>query len=527
MPKRRYKLMKSVATISLVGAISLTLNTHYYLKNNSVSLKLSGEDTIYNVAFSEELACLYYEEEVCFKNQELYKLVREQTLGKVNQESLRSISVLDIGGLQNSDLSDLKYLPNLGVLQVHGMDVDCLDLQYNQNLICLNLEDGTIANTEVLPNSIATLLMSGVKCDSQDIVVPYCTTNLVLNNCIFKNIVFKGKLLLEHFTLIGDAMLDLGCLEGCLNLKEINLRGCSNLKNVDVLTTFKELDTVTLDDYATIYLNSKILSKLPVLQDEKESLKKEIRELERIVASLGVDKNATDEEKIEAISLYILEHIQYDVEVLGEQGAYQEKVYYYNTYPIRSVLEGSEGICINYACFFKALANRLGLDSYQLFSEEHTWNAVRMDDGLVCYDLTMLDDSPIVKMNGKLAIVLDATVEELIRTDCEEFLYYYGFFEGDILDKEHMPKYLPEVLENFIYRLGFVSEKSVLEINEFNKLISGNKNSQAKVSAALSVFCVILYSYALGKEAWLRSKEQDWGKIDEKKQVKKYIKKRN
>ena len=120
-------------------------------------------------------------------------------------------------------------------------------------------------------------------------------------------------------------------------------------------------------------------------------------ELDAIVRQLNLDANSTDQEKLDAILIYILDNLSYDEQVseaLQNNTEHSEltRSFYQGGY-LYGALEKSSAICGNYAALFEALAERTGLDSYFLLSPNHAWNLVEINGEKYYVDATWLDSS--------------------------------------------------------------------------------------------------------------------------------------
>ena len=143
----------------------------------------------------------------------------------------------------------------------------------------------------------------------------------------------------------------------------------------------------------------------------------------------------------------------------------------YNLKPVTYALQNDDAICINYACLFAALANRLDLDSYQMFSLDHTWNIVKEESEYKGYDLTFLESGPIVKLNdGKLGIVSDSKSEDLINEGKGNHLYFYEFNIDEFISDAHLADATPKEIEDTIINIGYINENSLVKLIEKNEV---------------------------------------------------------
>lgn len=467
---KRKTLSKILKTLVFaVGVATITAATSAE-ETQCAIINYTEEDLINNQKFLEELEQI--EEEIpTFTNHELYEYLKK-ILDKdtITQNDLLKIKELRIDNLLDSNLSDLKYLTNLENLTIVNLGhIDLEDLKYNLSLTNLAINKTTITNTNYIPNGVNDLYLYEVEITDANFVLPYYLTEVRIYKTNFTNLTLKTPHYLNKFVLQGDAFLDLTVFKDCTNLRELGLAHCSNIKNAYILNEIKCIDTIRIDDYAAIWLTQDIFDKANA-NDYKTSDTDEIREeiiyLDKLANTLVPDLNISDEEKIRIITLYVIRKLNYDSDVSLELDNHEEKTTEYNAKPIYHALYSDNVICANYAALFQALANRVGLDTYQLFSDNHTWNMVNINGTYQCVDTTFLD-SEVVAYKGVgriLSNTKDDTTESLIATNREEELQYYGFDLNDfeiVSSQSHLATHLP--VENILKELnmGYVGKDNI------------------------------------------------------------------
>ncbi len=464
--KRNYTLVRTVSTILVIAGLSGAI-TELTTPNFKEEIAFTQEDIERNIAFNDELISIYEDTTVEFINPELYDIIASQVEGELTVGKLREIKELEITQtLEEPDFRDLKYLPNLNYLSISNNTIDLEDIKYNQNLFLLNLEHCTFRNTEFIPNATDSVFFTN--CFSQDnsIIVPYYTKNLHIFDSNPNNIYLKNPSELETFTLIGDGYIDLACIKDCNNLKEIKIEVCSNIRNASYLQSLQSLVKVSLDDYAAIWLDTDTLASLP-LEDEdyRYILYDEITKLDEIAEIITNGEQLSDSEKIARISSYILSSLDYNYQITDEETKNSQEITDFNKNPINYALNKEEVICINYASIFQALANRLGVNSFQLFNENHTWNMAQNENGFYGYDMTYLESAAIVKLDdGELAIVEDTESQELIDIGKGSLLHFYEFDLDAIIDAEHISDSIPRKINEIVKNIGYINENSMLKI---------------------------------------------------------------
>lgn len=112
--------------------------------------------------------------------------------------------------------------------------------------------------------------------------------------------------------------------------------------------------------------------------------------LQEIVSS-EITGDMSEEEKIWALSKYIMEHMEYATDLTEHESetsddikkGWGESLYY-------SVMEG-EGVCAGYTMYAQNLFTEAGITSYKIDGIAHTWNLVEIDDEYYYVDLTNTD----------------------------------------------------------------------------------------------------------------------------------------
>lgn len=457
--KKNYKVVRNIATITIIAGLSYALNTY---NENINKIPYTNQDTITNITFNKELDTIINTSYIEFQNEELYNIIEQQLGDRPTKENLATITFLEIKDkLNNSDLSDLRYLQNLETLEISNNDINLSDIKYNQNLKSLNIDSCILKNTTDIPNSTETLIITNSSINDNSLITPFFLKKIYIENTPISNLAFKNPSTLEELHIIGDVILDFNNIKSCTNLNKLTLKLCSNVTNSHILNQLPNLKTIELDDYASIWLSVNTIEQLPLNEETKECLLCQIKQLDNIYSSI-INENDSDCEKVKNISLYILGQLSYDENISNDYNGNIEKVLEYNANPIESSLTKEQAICINYSCLFKALLNRTGLENYQLFSNIHTWNIVSSENGYQGYDLTYLDDKPLVNLSdNKIALVSDATVEQILKDNNGSLLHYYGFNLEEITDEDHLAKLAPQEIKDIIINIGYINENNL------------------------------------------------------------------
>lgn len=242
-----------------------------------------------------------------------------------------------------------------------------------------------------------------------------------------------------------------GIIESLTHLKKLQLQTDGNYKiDFTKLTFLDVLDfptagpydvavDLTSDEYYTLVKNG-----VSITFDEPEELaiyEKVTDELDDIVASLNVDQNSTDQEKLDAILIYVLDNLTYDPEISEalknetEHDALTKS--FYQGGQLYGALEKDTAICGNYTALTNALAERLGINTYYLKSATHAWSLVEVEGEQYYVDSTWLDGQSTYKLTtsyktdaaGNLTETIfeyaPVTASELLKEGSTEDLEWY------------------------------------------------------------------------------------------------------
>ena len=491
----KYRLIRTASEILIVSTLATGIS-HLATSINFPKeiIPYTQEDVVQNIKFEKKFYSILEETNIEFSNKELEAIIKEQIDGDITKEKLAEIKELEIfNTLSNSDLSDLKYLPNLMSLHIYNNSINLENIKYNQNLMVVTFTNCTIANTQCLPNAIETIFVDDCTITDTEVIIPYYATEVYFKKSIANNIRLKNPSILETLFITSDVMLDMNNLKECSNLKKLTIYMSSNIKNAQVLKELPLLQEVHFDEYASIWLDLETLNILPMPQEDKILLGDLINKLDSLASSLITDPNMSENKKINRIILYILEKIDYDYEAveaaelnnkdeeseniesesneLSEEDELANRVTEYNCYPITKFLEGDLGVCIDYSSVYQALCNRVGLDTYQLFNDVHVWNATKINGEYKGFDLTYLELGPIIRVENisQLVMLKNTSIESMFQKGKESMLCYYEFDLDKIIDDNHIAEYSPQEIKDYILNIGYINENSLVKIIYQNK----------------------------------------------------------
>lgn len=463
----KYTLIRTVSELLIVSTLATGISHFSTAKKYPVEqIPYTQEDIVNNLIFNEELLAILEQEEVSFSNPELETIIKKQLGGQITKEGLLSLTSLEIlNTLSNNDFSDLKHLPNLQQLSIYDNTINLDDIKYNQNLMLVTFNNCTLSHTESLPNTITSIFIEESTITDKQVIMPYYIESIYLRKSIANNLTLKSPDFLEKLFITSDVMLDMNNIKDCTNLKELTILMSSNIKNAHILKDLS-LDSIYIDEYSAIWLDLETLNSLPLPEEDKIIVGDLISKLDSIAKTLVSDPNMSEKEKINRITLYLLEKLNYDYDAIEAPDETDDRVETYNCYPLSTSLEGDLGICINYSAMYQALSNRVGLDTYQLFNNVHAWNTTKIDGKYKGYDLTYLELGPIVKIENmeQLAMLENTTTENMFKKGKENMLYYYEFDIDSIIDDNHIAEYTPEEIQKIILNIGYINENSLIKL---------------------------------------------------------------
>lgn len=468
----KYTLIKTAAAFTAITLISSGVANTIAKRNEPAAIEYTREDLNSNLLFYNDLVEIMNTQEITFNNQELQTIIEKEVNGPITKESLSKIESLGIYlPLDNTDLSDLKYLTNLQVLYISNNTINLSDTKYNQNLYALTLSNCKYENTQDIPNSTELIEIKDSICLDNEFIAPYYAKEITSLRSITNNIRLKNPSYLEKLYITSDTSLDMTNLKNCTNLKELTLLLVSNIKNPQVLSKLPSLEKITLDEYAAIWLDLEVLENLPLDYRTKKELEIIIRNINIIENSLNVSKDAPDYIKAQNISTYIIDNYEYDSESVENFAAGTGDVSEYNRYPFTTMLETKKGVCVNYACLFQALSNRLELESFQLFGNQHTWNTARINGEYRGFDISGLDTLTIMEKNERGNYVeSEKTSADIIRDGLGYQVKYFNYDMQTILDETHIADYLPLEEQTKLLNIGYINANSIMRQLEKEQL---------------------------------------------------------
>ena len=169
--------------------------------------------------------------------------------------------------------------------------------------------------------------------------------------------------------------------------------------------SFNTIETISSNNRIDININKKYYS---------DDIKKIDNEINRIINELNINNYSSIRDKIKIFHDYLANINVYD-KIREETNDSS----YHSDSAIGTLFEG-HSVCSGYTDTLAIFLNKLGLENIKVITDEHTWNAVKIDDKWYHIDLTW--DDPIVN-DGSNIILYDyflIDTNSLLKKDTEK-----------------------------------------------------------------------------------------------------------
>lgn len=167
------------------------------------------------------------------------------------------------------------------------------------------------------------------------------------------------------------------------NIKGISLNAMSSLSDFSFIYELPNLKEIYLSDSA--YVTKELLDYLRDNNITTNISEQDIINSQKIDAIIRniITPNMSDREKIQAVCLYVLNNVEYDINQNLES----------NITPLTCVLEDGKGVCASYAYLTNVLLNKAGIKAFEVTNDSHGWNMIKLDDKYYYIDTTNMDGS--------------------------------------------------------------------------------------------------------------------------------------
>ncbi|MBQ4263750.1 MAG: hypothetical protein IJB83_05900 [Bacilli bacterium] len=359
--------------------------------NSNLNYNLQTETNITELYEIEKLNSKVQEQVVTIINEDgtidipenyrnsIYTKIEKSNDEKITLEDLKNIDYIFLTITDNSDLTWLKYCTNLKDIHFYISHDDLSNLNILKDIP--NLETLSLIN------------MGNYQFNKNNFGFLEDATNIT-------------GLTLYNFS------IEPNFIENLKHLKNLSLliyeRNCdidySKLTFLDSLNFVNNPYSVAIDfktsDYNTL-INNGVNVSFSDNPDNLELLLSVNKKLDSIVSSLNLNENSTDQEKLDAILIYVLDNLSYDEEVSNavNNNMPHSKLTqsFYEGGMLHAVFEKNSAICGNYAALTDALSNRVNLDSFVALSDNHAWNLIEIEGEHYYVDATWLDHDVFIQ----------------------------------------------------------------------------------------------------------------------------------
>lgn len=380
---------------SLGLAALMTVSSPFVVKAHAEDYD-SNNTYSYDISYVKDESGIVFEDQYTEALMNQYRIASDSQVVEIPEEFEYDVrrAIKDISDDEEITVGHLRKITRLFISSSYD-DTDVSWLNY-----CTNLEDLFISG-EVCNNLGDVIGLDHLKTVSLSIAFD---EELQLDRCAF----LKHSPEIDKLCIYGQC--DPEYLYQLVNIKSMDLPVYLN-HNVD-FSRLSFLNNLTLNGGAydiAIHLSNDVIAYLEgngvniIMGDfdktTMEDVKRINERLDEIVKSLNLDPNATDKEKIDAVLIYCLEHLEYDEEVSnlldnGRESEINHNYFYQDGY-LYGALELDTQICGNYAAFIEALLRRVGVNSFMLVSQNHAWNLVEVEGEYYFYDSAWLDGQTI------------------------------------------------------------------------------------------------------------------------------------
>ncbi len=314
----------------------------------------------------------------------------------------------------------------------------------------------------------------------------------------------------ERYGFIGDIeqidSLTIGAEDMAINIDSEFLHSLKQIKNLSlglgIMTNLQNVDFTNLDSLELIaspydvamYFSNEDLSKLEaagvkLIIPNRQQVESINDRIDSIVRDFNLPSNATDQEKLNAILVYVLENLTYDQEIsqmvesgnldLNSNSMIRNR--FYGEGEMTAVFENSTQICGNYTALVYRLCKAVGLKSFNLKGKNHVWNAVKVGDYYYYVDATWLDGETVEIENrveeeneqGNSITISFSSVDpiEFLKSNDQEGLEKFRWYmvdptevaSVDDAEKTHDLDYTPAGFEIVAVPDGLVAEGDSVE----------------------------------------------------------------
>lgn len=172
----------------------------------------------------------------------------------------------------------------------------------------------------------------------------------------------------------------------CPDIQYLIIDKCASLEDLSFIYELDNLcyldicESPFISDELVDYLNGKGI--IHTIDGDKLKI---VDEVDKVLSEI-INESMSDEDKIKAITQYVIETYKYD--------KYRADVS--NEYPLTSFLGAKRGVCASYAYLTNVLLRKADINSYEIVSDDHGWNVIELDGKYYYLDTTNMKILPFV-----------------------------------------------------------------------------------------------------------------------------------
>lgn len=206
----------------------------------------------------------------------------------------------------------------------------------------------------------------------------------------------------------------------CPNLQTLNLNN-TNIDNFDFIYDLPNLRVLNASE--SLGVTEELISYLNANNIETNITRDDIELKETLVEiknSITTD-DMSEKEKVHAICLYVLDHMQYDINLMDDS----------NDNPIGFALSQEKGVCISYSYLTDALLTLAGIETYKIDNMSHAWNIIKVDGNYYYIDTTAMDSKSDLRyttttVDSNLTIIPSSLKEDIISGSTNDQKHNYS-----------------------------------------------------------------------------------------------------
>ena len=371
MKNNKKYIIVIISTILLISVLLVCLVI--FIKHNTVE-KVKGEKPN-NTIIKEDTKYYQTNEDgtIHFESKKLEELVQKSlSKDKIYPEDAERVDYLIFTYDYIDSLVGLEFFKNLVTLEFINCGVEDISvISKLQNLKYLYLSDNAIYDISPIKNNKNLRLLSIKNNNIIDISPILELDKLVALPDIYGNSINNYEILEKNISKYNN------------NLKEDydSLNNNEIYRNID---NSRKEESDYNDKECLIRLNKE-------LDIDEMNTYKEAMKIAKDFVNKNINSKMNDIEKEAVIVKYISDSIDYD---------YEEPEKFFERNDFYSSFITGKGVCDNYANMFNILANLSNMESYtarsvskNLFSQNHAWNVVKIDNKFYHLDITWYDQT--------------------------------------------------------------------------------------------------------------------------------------